>query len=239
MKRVSEQAPPGGRRTKRGQFAKGVMDTIPITAGAIPFGMVCGIAAIDIGLRAIEGQGLSLIVFAGASQLVAIQLLSENAPALVIVLSILVVNLRFLMYSASLAPHFQPYPFRWRAGLSHFVTDQGYAVAIVHYDAWPENPYKNWYFLGSAIVMWSSWQAGTLLGIVIGEGIPETWSFAFAVPLTFLALVVPTLKDRSTLAAFVVGGTLAVAARGLPLNLGLVSGAVAGVLTGMLVEARR
>lgn len=234
-----QQPDPGRTTTKRKQFLRGAKETVPITAGAIPFGMVCGIAAVDIGLTALEGQGLSLIVFAGASQLVAIQLLADNAPALVVVLSILVVNLRFLMYSASLAPHFRSYAFPWRAGLSHFVTDQGYALAIVRYDDWPANPYKNWYFLGSALVMWSSWQLGTFAGIIVGEGIPESWSVSFAVPLTFLALVVPTLKDRATVAAFVVGGTIAVAAREFPLNLGLVSGAIVGVLTGMVVEARR
>lgn len=222
----------------RGQFIEGARITAPVQLGSFPFAVICGVTAVSVGLDPLSAQGMSFFMFAGASQLVALQLIDAGAPTLVVILSAFIVNLRFLMYSASLAPHFQHLPWRWRIPLAHITTDQGYAVCIrqFHSDDPPRD--KHWFYLGSGMLMWVAWQTGTLLGILLGRGIPPEWSLDFAIPLTFLAIVVPALRDRAAVAAFVASACVAVAAMGLPLNLGLMLAAFTGIAVGMLSEAR-
>lgn len=222
----------------RDQFFAGIRATAPVQLGSFPFAVICGVTAINVGLDPLTAQGMSFFMFAGASQLVALQLIDAGSPTLIVILSAFIVNLRFLMYSASLAPHFQRLPWRWRVPLAHITTDQGYAVCIRHFHSGEPTPHKQWFYLGSGMLMWTAWQLGTLLGIGLGRGIPPEWSLDFAIPLTFLAIVVPALRDRAAVAAFVASACIAVSAMGLPLNLGLMLAALAGIVTGMLVEAR-
>ncbi|QWC20527.1 AzlC family ABC transporter permease [Halorubrum sp. 2020YC2] len=213
----------------------GVRDVSPLMLGIAPFALVAGIAAVDAGLGLAEAVGMSVIVFAGASQLAALELLGENAPLAVVVGTAAVINLRMLMYSASIAPHFAEYGRRLRAGLAYLLTDQAYALSVAEFD---ENPDRSrWrYYLGAAASLWIVWQIGTVAGVVLGAGVPDAWGLTFAVPLVFLALLVPAMKDRPTTVAGAAGGAVAVAAGGLPLNLGLLVGALCGVAAGLLTE---
>ena len=213
----------------------GVRDVSPLLLGIAPFALVAGIAAVDAGLGLAEAVGMSVIVFAGASQLAALELLGENAPLAVVVGTAVVINLRMLMYSASIAPHFAEYGRRLRAGLAYLLTDQAYALSVAEFD---EDPDRNrWrYYLGAAASLWVVWQIGTVAGVVLGAGVPDAWGLTFAVPLVFLALLVPAMKDRPTTVAGVAGGAVAVVAAGLPLNLGLLVGALCGVAAGLVTE---
>ncbi|MDB2224770.1 AzlC family ABC transporter permease [Halorubrum ezzemoulense] len=215
----------------------GVRDVSPLMLGVAPFALVAGIAAVDAGLGLAEAVGMSVIVFAGASQLAALELLGENAPLAVVVGTAAVINLRMLMYSASIAPHFADYGRRLRAGLAYLLTDQAYALSVAEFD---ENPDRSrWrYYLGAAASLWIVWQIGTVVGVVLGAGVPDAWGLTFAVPLVFLALLVPAMKDRPTTVAGVAGGAVAVVAAGLPLNLGLLVGALCGVAAGLVTEVR-
>ncbi|MDB9278907.1 AzlC family ABC transporter permease [Halorubrum ezzemoulense] len=215
----------------------GVRDVSPLMLGVAPFALVAGIAAVDAGLGLAEAVGMSVIVFAGASQLAALELLGENAPLAVVVGTAAVINLRMLMYSASIAPHFADYGRRLRAGLAYLLTDQAYALSVAEFD---ENPDRSrWrYYLGAAAPLWIVWQIGTVVGVVLGAGVPDAWGLTFAVPLVFLALLVPAMKDRPTTVAGVAGGAVAVVAAGLPLNLGLLVGALCGVAAGLVTEVR-
>jgi 4-azaleucine resistance transporter AzlC len=215
----------------------GVRDVSPLILGIAPFALVAGIAAVDAGLGLAEAVGMSVIVFAGASQLAALDLLGENAPLAVVVGTAVVINLRMLMYSASIAPHFADYGRRLRAGLAYLLTDQAYALSVAEFD---ENPDRSrWrYYLGAAASLWAVWQVGTVAGVVLGAGVPDAWGLTFAVPLVFLALLVPAMKDRPTTVAGVAGGAVAVVAAGLPLNLGLLVGALCGVAAGLVTEVR-
>ena len=219
-----------------GDLWAGVRDVLPLMLGVIPFALVAGIAAVNAGLTLTEAVALSVIVFAGASQLAALDLLSANAPLAVVVGTAVVINLRMLMYSASIAPHFARYAARVRAALAYLLTDQAYALSVAEF---AENDERSrWrYYLGAAASLWVVWQIGTVVGVVVGAGVPERWGLTFAVPLVFLALLVPAMKDRPTTAAGAAGGTVAVVAAGLPLNLGLLAGAVSGVAVGLLAEA--
>ncbi|MEJ2630515.1 MAG: AzlC family ABC transporter permease [Acidihalobacter sp.] len=219
-------------------FSAGFMSIVPLMPGVIPFAMICGVTAIKAGLSPQAAMGMSLIVFAGASQLAVIQLLAAGALPLVIFFTAVIINLRFAMYSASLAPYFQHLPKRWRWPLAYLLTDQGYAMTINHYlsDKPTADTHRHWFYFGTGIAMWGAWQPGTAAGILLGSTIPASWSLDFAIPLTFMALLIPGLRDRPTLVAALVGGGVAVLAAGLPFNLGLVLAAVSGIAAGLAAE---
>jgi 4-azaleucine resistance transporter AzlC len=223
--------------SRRGSFGSGARAVLPVLLGVIPFGLVAGAAAVRAGLSGLEAVGLSVLVYAGASQLAAIELFGQDAHAAVIVVTALVINLRMTMYSASIAPHFRGLPTRLRAGMAYLLTDQAYALSVTRFRANDEVD-RVWYYLGAAAPIWVVWVVCTVIGIVVGARVPESLPLEFAVPLTFLALLVPTITDSPSALAAAIGGTAATVGAGLPLNLGLITGAVVGVLAGLLVETR-
>jgi predicted branched-subunit amino acid permease len=147
-----------------------------------------------------------------------------------------VINLRFALYSLSLSPHVRHAPFRLRLLLSYMLTDNGYAHAVARFAARPREPRKPDYLLGAETAIWSAWQAGTLAGVLAGASVSASWQLDFTVTLTFLALAVASIRDRATVAAACVAGTLAVAGHALPFRLGLPVAAVAGILAGLAYE---
>lgn len=219
----------------RSEFGRGVRDVTPLLLGIIPFGFVAGIAAVNAGLGLPEAVGLSAIVFAGAAQLATLELVGRDAPLAIVVVTAVVINLRMLMYSASIAPHFQQLSKRAKATVAYLLTDQAYALAIARYRSDGASPVA--YYLGVAVTLWVVWQVTTVAGVVLGASVPESLGLEFAVPLVFLALLVPAMEDRPTTVAGMMGGAVAVAATGLPLNLGLLVGATVGIVTGLLTEA--
>ena len=223
--------------TRKQAFFCGARAVAPILLGVVPFALIAGIAAVKVGFTRPEALGMSCIVFAGAAQLAAIDLLGHHAPLLVVILTALIINLRFFMYSASLAPHFEGLPLSGRGLLAYLLTDQAYAVSIAAYSG-ERRSRKPWFYLGAALTLWSVWQAGTLAGAFLGGSIPRTWSLDFAIPLTFLALLFPTLRSRPDLVAAVGAGALALAAHRLPYNLGLLLAAAGGIVAGCLAEGR-
>lgn len=230
---------PGPRR----EFLSGCRDELPLLLGVVPFGTIYGLLALDAGLGRFTAQAMSSVVFAGSAQLVATQLVRQSAPALVLVLTIFVVNLRHALYSASVAPYVKHLGVRWKLALAYLLTDEAYAVAGSRYardgGRADPSPHRHWYFLGAGITLWASWQLSTAAGVFLGARIPDRWSLDFTLALTFIALVFPTLKDLATTAAALAAGALAVLAFGLPYKLGLVVAAAAGIGAGLLVERWR
>lgn len=222
--------------TRSNAFNAGLVAMAPISASALPFGVMAGIAAREAGLDVAASMGMSLVIFAGASQLAAAQLIGDGAWAGVVVLTALIINLRFAMYSASLAPQFAHLPTRWKAPLAYLLTDQAYAVCITRFMRHPEMENRHWFYLGAALPLWGVWLAATAVGILIGAAVPPAWQLGFAVPLIFLALMVPTVHDRPMAVAAVAGGGIALLAHGMPLNLGMVTGALAGIIAGVVAE---
>jgi 4-azaleucine resistance transporter AzlC len=220
----------------RSQFFAGIKAIFPILLGVVPFAAISGIAAVDVGIPPGLAVGMSLIVFAGAAQLAAIQLIAVGASPLIIVLTTFLINMRFSMYAASLAPHLKGVAGRWKYLLAYLLTDQAYAMAITRYNAAPEQPHKPWYYTGAATVMWLTWQVCTVAGVFLGTQVPKSWSLDFAVPLTFMVLLVPAIKGRPGIAAALTAGTAAVLGFKLPYNLGLIVAALSGIGAGLLVE---
>jgi len=220
-------------------FWAGVQAEIPLLIGVFPFGMIYGALALDAGLSKGAAQMMSSIVFAGSAQFITAQLVHDSTPGLVIVLTVAVVNLRHMLYSASLAPYLASLPTRWKALLSYLLTDEAYAPTIIHYEKEGITPYAHWFLLGAGFSLWLVWQISTALGIFLGAAIPDSWSLDFALPLTFIAMVVPVLKNRPAIAAALSAGLVALAADSLPYSLGLILAALVGILVGTILEGRK
>ncbi|MBN1146208.1 MAG: AzlC family ABC transporter permease [Anaerolineales bacterium] len=251
------------------EFLSGVKAELPILVGVMPFGAIFGLLALDAGMSKLAAQCTSWIVFAGSAQIVMTQLVGAGAPGAVIVLTVFVVNLRHALYSASVAPYLRRLSPAWKWLLAYLLTDEAYAVSIVHYSRTSEASFKgeptaragagdrpadiraaeslesgavdhrHYFLLGSGLALWATWQASTALGVFLGAVLPPSWSLDFTLALTFIALVVPALGDRAGLAAAFSAGIVAVLAFDMPYKLGLVSAALVGILVGLLVEARK
>jgi len=220
-------------------FWAGVRAEIPLLIGVFPFGMIYGALALNAGLTKPAAQMMSSMVFAGSAQFITTQLVRESAPGFVIVLTIAVVNLRHMLYSASLAPYLTSLSTRWKILLSYLLTDEAYAPSIVQFEKEGETPFGHWFLLGAGLALWMIWQIGTALGIFLGAAIPESWSLDFALPLTFVAMVVPVLKNRPAIAAALSAGIVALVAYSLPFRLGLILAALVGISVGTLLEKGR
>lgn len=217
-------------------FFDGARDVAPLLLAVVPFGLVLGVAAAASVVGGGLGIATSFIIFAGAAQLATVQLLDSGTSLAVVVITALVVNVRHLMYSAALAPHFSEFPLRSRLLLPYLLTDQVFAVTMLRYETATDPVYKRWFFTGAALAMWGPWQLATVAGVVLGAQIPESLGLEFAIPLVFLVLLIPVVQTRPGLAAAIVGGVVAVLASDAPYGLGLVIGALSGVVAGVLAE---
>ena len=221
---------------KKKYFWAGVRAELPLLIGVFPFGMIYGALALDARLSTVAAQMMSSMVFAGSAQFITTQLVRDSAPGFVIVLTIAVVNLRHVLYSASLAPHLASLSTRWKALLSYLLTDEAYAPSIIHYENGGVKPLSHWFLFGAGLALWTNWQFSTALGIFLGAAIPDSWSLDFALPLTFIAMVVPVLKNRPAIAAALSAGLVALAAYSLPYKLGLIVAALVGIAVGTFLE---
>ena len=226
-------------KEKTKNFWAGVRAEIPLLIGGFPEGMIYGALALNAGLSKPAAQMMSSIVFAGSSQFITTQLVHEATPGLVIVLTIAVVNLRHMLYSASLAPYVSRLPMRWKTLLSYLLTDEAYAPTILHYEKEGITAYAHWFLLGAGFSLWFTWQVSTAFGIFLGAAIPESWSLDFALPLTFIAMVVPVLKNQPAIAAALSAGIVALVTFSLPYKLGLILAALVGMIIGTGLEGRK
>lgn len=220
---------------KHRDFIAGARDTAPILLGVVPFAMICSVAAVSIGLTPFEAIGMSFIVYAGASQLAVLQLMGEGVVWVVMLLTAWVINLRFIMYSAALAPYLQKEPLHRKAPFAYILSDQAFGVTMSHFaNQIPENP--AWYYYGAAAMIWVTWHISSIIGALLGTLVPESWGLDFAFPLSFMALMFAALKDRPGAIAALVGGLCAILTKGLPYNLGLILAALLGIGAGILAE---
>jgi predicted branched-subunit amino acid permease len=215
-----------------------VRDGAPFTLVVVPFSLLFGVVGTEAGLSIAETMGFSVLVIAGAAQFTALQLLTDNAPTLIALVSALAVNLRMAMYSASLTPWLGAAPLWQRALAAYFMVDQSYACAIVKYEREPELsvPERMAYFFGVVTPICPLWYAFTLIGALVGNAVPAGLPLDFALPITFLAMIGPMLRTPAHLAAAFVSVALALLCAGLPYNLGLLVAGIAGMMTGAQVE---
>jgi 4-azaleucine resistance transporter AzlC len=222
--------------TSTSAFWGGFRAFVPVMLGAIPFGLIYGVSAAESGMTTIEGAGLSAIMIAGAAQLVTIELLKTEAPVWLIVFSVVLINLRFIIYSASLAPHFRSLSSRWKLLLAYPLTDEPYALSISYFNQYPQMLYKHWYYLGSGFALWITWITSSAIGLEIGSIIPKAWSLDFVIPLIFIGLAVPAVKNKALGGSAIVAIVVALIAAPLPNNIGLMLAVVCSIATGVILE---
>lgn len=201
--------------------------------GVVAFGVIAGVAMVASGIPPLAAMLMSLLVFAGASMVASAQLLSSGTPALLVILTTIFINLRFMMYSASLRLHFQHEPLRWRLLFGYLIADNVYGLTLMRAAS---HPAPREFFLGAGVTVWAAWQMAVGAGILIGAGVPASWRLEFAAPLAFIAMSIPMLRDRAMVAAAIVAGLTVIAAHALPLKLSIAAAALAGIAAGMLAE---
>lgn len=235
MSRTDLSALPAHSRTSC--LAQGARDTLPMLVGAMPFGIIYGTLAAASSLAAWQGQLMSLLVYAGSSQFIAIGLIAGHTGMLVIWLTTLFVNLRHMLYAATLLPHVRHLPRRWRWALGFFLTDETFAVMDRYYRQHASATNGHWYFLGSCLSMYVNWQCWTLVGLLFGAAFPQlqTLGLDYAMVVTFIAIVVPQVFKLPQFSAALTAGTVAYLLQGLPYKLGLLAAIAAGVGTGLLL----
>lgn len=222
----------------REAFWRGIRQSLPFLIVIIPFALLFGVVASEAGLDVAQVMGFSVLVLAGASQFTAVQLLSDHAPTIIVILSCLAVNLRMAMYSASLVPWLRGATAGQRAWIAYTLIDQSYALSIQEYEQNPRQglPQRLAFFAATAVMLCLPWMVASWVGASVGQAIPDGIALDFAMPITFLAMIAPMLRTPAHLAACFVGIVAALVFAGLPSGLGLLIAAPLGMATGAIVE---
>ncbi|WP_050604023.1 AzlC family ABC transporter permease [Ruegeria sp. 6PALISEP08] len=224
--------------TSKSYFWKGFRDGTPFIFVAVPFGLLFGVFATEAGLTIVQTMAFTSTVFAGAAQFAALQLLQDNTPTAIIIISALAVNLRMAMYSASLTPYLGAAPMWQRAFAAYLTVDQSYACSIVRFEKEPDLsvPQRMAYFVGSVTPITPLWILATYLGAVLGAQIPESWALDFALPITFLAMIGPMMRTFAHVVAALVAIAVSLLTVVIPFNLGLLIAGSAGMIAGAQAE---
>ncbi len=219
-------------------YWQGLRDGAPFILVVTPFAMLFGVSASEAGLPLAEVMSFSFLVIAGAAQFAALQMMTENAPVLVVLATALAVNLRMAMYSAALTPHLGHAPLWKRAVMAYFIVDQTYALSTLRYEREPALSLsaRVAYFAGTASPVCLPWYAATWVGAEVGARIPPEFALDFALPITFLAMIAPMLRTAAHVAAALTSILLALGLAFLPYNMGLMTAALAALIVGAQVE---
>jgi predicted branched-subunit amino acid permease len=175
-------------------------------------------------------------VFAGSAQLASLPLIAAHAPLWVIFTTALVVNLRFVIFSAILAPHFSHLPWRTKAVMGYLTGDISVALFMQKYPEFVAAQGKLAYLKGLVYPNWSSWQIGSIIGILLGSQIPASWGLGFAGTLAILCVMLPAVVNKAAVLGVFVAGGVAVLAAGLPYKLGLLLAVLMGMSAAMALE---
>jgi 4-azaleucine resistance transporter AzlC len=221
-----------------GAFLLGLRALLPMLLGVAPFGVIYGVVALQSGIPPLAAFLMSSLVFAGSAQFLLAQLVGAGAPALLSIGAVGLINLRHALYSASVAPMLHALPRRWKLLLAYLLTDEAYAAAIPHLLTEPKSPMAHWILFGSGFALWAGWQLSTLAGVLIGTQLPDDLGLDFALPLTFIAIVVPLIDSRARLIAALTAGSVAVLLVALPYKTGLFVAAMAGLGAGAFTQGQ-
>jgi len=219
----------------RTEFIAGVRDFVPLIMGIVPFGLICGAAALAAGLTPWQAFSMNWIIFTGSAQIITSQLYGSGAPLLVIIATATIMNLRFMIYATSIGPSLRTLNRKWQVLLAYMMTDQAYALGLMRYMEKGDPRHRHWYLFGVSFAIWLIWQLAGLGGILVGSLIPSGWSMDFILPLTFIAVVVPVITKPAMLHAALAGGIASVALD-LPLKLNLIAATGIGILAGVASE---
>ena len=221
--------------TRAREFLNGASATFPLLVGAAPFGIIFGTLAEPNGLSALGAILMSVIVFAGASQFIALGLLAAGASIPIIIATTFIVNFRHILYSANLVAKVKHLPQYWRVIMAFGLTDETFAAVNNRYLQTDNLSRAHWYYLGSFLAMYSNWILCTYIGLTLGNIFPQmqNWGLDFAMSVTFIGMVIPYLKSRPMIVAVLVSASLAVVSYDLPHKLGLLMASFSGICVGL------
>lgn len=213
---------------------------LPISTGVVPFGAVMGTVAHDAGLNFTQTNVMNIIVFAGAAQLAAVDLMVHNAAAAVVIATGLIINLRFILYSAALSPLVQKSNFLVKFLAAYCITDQNYAVMTANESKFKSNAEALAFYFGASLCMVLAWDLSVVGGFIFGNFAPQAWALEYAVPLSFLALVMPTIKKgRKYIAVAVFSTVMSVLLHNVPYKLGLIFTALLSISFGVILSRKK
>ena len=223
---------------RRAAFMAGFMALRPALIATFTWGLVTGVAMVKSGLTDTMAAAMTLLVYAGSAQLTSLPLIAAGAPLWLIFAAGCVVNVRFLIFGAALHPYFRDLSLPKRLGLGFFTTDMAFVLFMPRYADAPVRGTReqHWFFLGAIVPGWLTWQASSMLGIVLAGSVPTTWSLDFAAVLALLAITIPLATTRPVVLSIVAAGVVAWLGQGLPLRLGLAAAVITGVVAGVLAE---
>jgi predicted branched-subunit amino acid permease len=221
----------------RADFTRGVREVLPLIPGLMPFGVITGVTAINVGLSDVQTIFMAATTFGGAAQLATFDVMADSAPLAVVVLTGLLVNVRFSMFSAGVAPYLQHLsrPWKWVSGF--FLSTPGYVLTVPAFES-DDVDSRLWYYLGASIPVWLNWQLANIAGVVMGARVPPELQLDFFIPLVFMALLVKMLEGRAMVVAGATAGVLGLGGQLMPLNLGIIVAAFGGVGAGLVAKRR-
>lgn len=212
---------------------------IPITTGIIPFGAVVGTLCSEAKFTFLQAMGMNTMVYAGAAQLAAIDLITKQALIPVVVVTGLVINLRFVLYSAAMSPFLKDSGFFAKLFAAHLLTDQSYAVMSANQEQLPTNKNAVEFYFGASLCMLLVWQLSVLAGFIFGNFAPPSWNLDFGVPISFVALLIPTLKNRKYVVVAGFSAVISILLNSMPLRLGLIATAALSIVLAFYLTRKR
>ena len=216
-------------------FKIGFLDVAPHLLSVVPFGIIFGAIGIELGFDPIMTYATSLIIFGGASQIVFLQLLSGGASSLIAITSVGVINSRHLLYGAVLSEYLNKLSLLKKFFISYFIVDQGFAVSNIYFRKNSKQNFNYYHLLGSGITLWLCWQISTIIGIYLGSIVPETLGLKFAIPLTFIAIIINELRKFDHLTVMIVSGLAATFFYNAPFKSYILISPVIGLLAAYLI----
>jgi len=219
------------------EFWKGVLAQLPVQLGVIPFGLVFGVLGIASGLTATQTILMSSIIFGGASQVVFAQLWSSGTSPIITGGSVAIINMRHIIYSANVSFYISSLPLKWRIVLGYLLTDEAFAVSFQEFEN--KNKFAHYHLLGGGLTLWVFWQISTVIGVFLGANIPPYLNLEFAIPLTFIAVILPTLKSLAQISTAVTASIIAIFSQYLPYGLWIIVASISGMFVGGLISQRK
>ena len=219
------------------EFWKGVLAQIPVQLGVVPFGLVFGVLGIASGLTVLQTILMSSIIFGGASQVVFAQLWSIGASPIVTGGSVAIINSRHIIYSANISKYISVLSLRWRLALGYLLTDEAFAISFQEFEN--RNRFAHYHLLGGGLTLWVFWQISTVTGVFLGAKIPSYLNLEFAIPLTFIAIILPRLKSIAQISTAVTASIIAIFGQEIPYGLWIIIASVSGMFIGGLINQRK
>ena len=216
-------------------FTKGVLDVLPLLIPVFPFGLIIGVIGIELGFSPLMVYATSLIIFSGSAQIVFFQLISAGASPIVALTSVAVTNSRHFLYGAVLSEYLEDLSQSWKAFLSYFLVDQSFALSHRFFKENKTLKNKHYYLLGSGFTLWLTWQISSLVGIFLGAIVPEKLGLAFAIPLTFLSLIIHEFRKPDHLIVIFISGFLAILFYEIPFKAYIIAASFGALIVASII----